>query len=41
MAIVASRIGEAMPFARVESLTVRDDAPKPIRDAAAKHFAKW
>jgi sirohydrochlorin cobaltochelatase len=35
MAIVAGRVGEAVPFARVEFLTVRDDAPKPIRDAAA------
>jgi sirohydrochlorin cobaltochelatase len=38
MAIVASRIGDAMPFARVEFLTVRDDAPKPIRDAAGKQL---
>jgi hypothetical protein len=38
MAIVAGRLGEAMPFARVEYLTVRDDAPKPVRDAAARQL---
>jgi sirohydrochlorin ferrochelatase len=38
MEIVARRVGEAMPFARVESLTVRDDAPKPMRDAAAQEL---
>jgi sirohydrochlorin cobaltochelatase len=38
MQLVAGRIGEALPFAGVESLTVRDDAPKPIRDAAAAHL---
>jgi sirohydrochlorin cobaltochelatase len=38
MEIVAGRIGEAMPFAGVESLTVRDDAPTPVRDAAAAHL---
>jgi hypothetical protein len=38
MAIVARRIGDAMPFARVEFLTVRDDAPKPIRDTAARQL---
>jgi hypothetical protein len=38
MEIVARRIGAARPFARVESLTVRDDAPKPMRDAAAQEL---
>src|SRR4051794_35559961 len=38
MKILASRIAEAMPFARIESLTVRDDAPKVIREAAAAHL---
>jgi sirohydrochlorin ferrochelatase len=38
MEIVARRIGEAMPFVRVESLTVRDDAPKAMRDAAAQEL---
>ena len=32
---LAAQLGEATPFAAVEYLTVRDDAPKPIRDAAA------
>jgi sirohydrochlorin ferrochelatase len=34
MAVVAGRIRENMPFASVDWLTVRDDAPAPIRDAA-------
>ncbi len=34
MAVVASRIRGAVPFAAVDFLTVRDDAPAPIRDAA-------
>jgi sirohydrochlorin ferrochelatase len=38
MAIVARGIGDGMPFARVEFLTVRDDAPRPIRDAAASEL---
>jgi hypothetical protein len=38
MDIVARGIGDAMAFARVESLTVRDDAPKPIRDVAARQL---
>lgn len=32
---VAARVKAAAPYAAVEYLTVRDDAPKPIRDAAA------
>lgn len=38
MEIVARRIGDAMPFARVESLTVRDDAPGPTREAATREL---
>jgi CbiX len=34
MAVVAGRLKEAVPFAAVDYLTVRDDAPAPIRDAA-------
>ena len=32
--VVAGRIRESMPFASVDWLTVRDDAPAPIRDVA-------
>ena len=38
MEIVAKGIQASAPFARVESLTVRDDAPPEIRDAAASHL---
>jgi sirohydrochlorin ferrochelatase len=38
MEIVARRIGDSLPFVRVEYLTVRDDAPKPIREDAARHL---
>jgi sirohydrochlorin ferrochelatase len=34
MAVVAARMKEAVPFAKVDYLTVRDDAPAPIRDGA-------
>ena len=35
MRVLAAQLDEATSFAVVEYLTVRDDAPKPIRDAAA------
>ncbi len=34
MSRLAAHVARAIPFARVEAITVRDDAPKPIRDAA-------
>lgn len=34
MASLARRVGDAEPFAAIEYLTLRDDAPKPIRDRA-------
>jgi sirohydrochlorin cobaltochelatase len=34
MAAIAGRVTTAAPFAAVEYMTVRDDAPKPIRDKA-------
>jgi sirohydrochlorin ferrochelatase len=34
MKVLAGHVGHAAPFAAVKYLTVRDDAPKPIRDAA-------
>jgi sirohydrochlorin ferrochelatase len=34
LAVTAGRVGAAMPFRRVEYLTVRDDAPAAVRDAA-------
>jgi sirohydrochlorin ferrochelatase len=38
MAVVAGRIRESTPFASVDWLTVRDDAPAPIRDAATEEL---
>jgi sirohydrochlorin ferrochelatase len=38
MAVVAGRIRKSMPFASVDWLTVRDDAPAPIRDAATEEL---
>jgi hypothetical protein len=35
MQVLARQVNQAMEFAAVEYTTVRDDAPKPIRDAAA------
>ena len=35
MGRVAARVSSAVPFARVEAITVRDDAPAPVRAAAA------
>jgi sirohydrochlorin ferrochelatase len=34
LAVHADRVKQAAPFASVDALTVRDDAPAPIRDAA-------
>jgi sirohydrochlorin ferrochelatase len=34
LAVHVDRLKQAVPFASVEALTVRDDAPAPIRDAA-------
>jgi sirohydrochlorin ferrochelatase len=34
MAVVAERVGAAVPFAAVDYLTVRDDAEKVVRDSA-------
>jgi sirohydrochlorin ferrochelatase len=38
MEVVARRIRERTPFASVDWLTVRDDAPAPIRDAATEEL---
>ena len=35
LAVHAGRIRQAVPFASVDGLTVRDDAPAPIREAAS------
>ncbi len=35
MAVTAKRVSASAPYAAVEYLTVRDDAPAPVRDAAA------
>jgi sirohydrochlorin ferrochelatase len=34
MSVLAANVGRAEPFASVDYLTVKDDAPKPVRDAA-------
>ena len=34
LAVHADRLKQQLPFASVEALTVRDDAPAPVRDAA-------
>jgi sirohydrochlorin cobaltochelatase len=34
MSMLAANVGRAEPFASVDYLTVKDDAPKPVRDAA-------
>jgi sirohydrochlorin ferrochelatase len=34
MRSLAARVGQSEKFASIESLTLRDDAPKPVRDAA-------
>lgn len=34
----ARRLQQALPFKRVEVTTLRDDAPKPVRDAATEHL---
>jgi hypothetical protein len=34
MASIAGRIGRTERFAAIDYLTLRDDAPKPVRDAA-------
>jgi sirohydrochlorin ferrochelatase len=38
LAVHADRIRQQLPFASVEALTVRDDAPAPVRDAATAEF---
>jgi sirohydrochlorin ferrochelatase len=38
MEVVAGRIRESRPFASVDWLTVRDDAPAPVRDAATEEL---
>jgi hypothetical protein len=38
MAVLAKQIDDATSFAAINFLTVRDDAPKPIRDAATEEF---
>jgi hypothetical protein len=35
MAVHAGRMKQAVPFASVDAITVRDDAPAPVRDAAS------
>jgi len=35
MGVLAEHMRSASPFKRIEYLTVRDDAPKPVRDQAA------
>lgn len=38
MSVLAGSIGRRLPFASVDYLTVRDDAPKPVRDAATEEL---
>jgi len=38
MRSLADRIGQTEKFASIEYLTLRDDAPKPVRDAATAHL---
>ncbi|HTV00709.1 MAG TPA: CbiX/SirB N-terminal domain-containing protein [Luteitalea sp.] len=38
MAVIAQQVSTTKPYAAVEYLTVRDDAPKPQRDAATAEF---
>ena len=38
LAVHVDRVKRALPFASVEALTVRDDAPAPIKDAATAEF---
>jgi sirohydrochlorin cobaltochelatase len=38
LAAHAGRVQKAAPYASVDALTVRDDAPKPIRDAASEEL---
>jgi hypothetical protein len=38
MRSLAARIGQSEKFASIEYLTLRDDAPKPVRDAATKQL---
>jgi len=38
MRALAERIGQTERFASIEYLTLRDDAPKPVRDAATAHL---
>ena len=40
MAVHAGRMKQAVPFASVDAITVRDDAPAPIRDAASASCAR-
>lgn len=40
MASLAGRIGQAARFAGVDYLTLRDDAPKPVRDAATAELRR-
>jgi hypothetical protein len=38
MGSLASRVGQSEKFASIEYLTLRDDAPKPVRDAATEQL---
>src|SRR5262245_56164892 len=38
MRVLAEKVGQAIPFRRVDFLTVRDDAPPPVRAQAAADF---
>ena len=38
MGVIAAAVKTARPYAAVDVLTLRDDAPKPIRDAATAHL---
>ena len=38
MRSLAARVGESEKFASIEYLTLRDDAPKPVRDAATEQL---
>jgi sirohydrochlorin ferrochelatase len=40
MRILAGHVGKEVPFARVDYLTVRDDAPEPIRGKATAELRK-
>jgi len=38
MSVLGAAVGRQAPFASVDYLTVKDDAPKPVRDAATQEL---